>query len=125
MDTKTQRKIPVLIDADPGCDDFFALIWTGIMHKQQYIDLKAITTTAGNVNAKATFTNAVRATDLLNLKNIPIGKVPGKSDDDSHDASHIHGNDGIGGLGALLPPPSEVQAHDSVDLIIKTIEENE
>ncbi|MBP6086057.1 nucleoside hydrolase [Patescibacteria group bacterium] len=41
----------------------------------------------------------------------------------SQDASHIHGNDGIGNLSEMLPPvqlPAEEK--DSVDMIINAIE---
>ena len=61
---------------------------------------------------------------FASTKDIPIGKdmrpVAG-----SGDASHIHGNDGIGGLSHLLPPvelPS--QSLDSVELIISSIKAN-
>ncbi len=41
------------------------------------------------------------------------------------DASHIHGEDGIGGLSSLLPEVQYPdQTLDSVDLIIETIENN-
>lgn len=117
MKNTTGKRIPVVIDNDCGCDDFFALIRSLVMHKQEYIDIKALTTTAGNVNATATFTNNIRACQMLGIDNIPIGKSP-EPESGAEDASHIHGQDGIGGLSKFLPPAATVQAHDSEQLLI-------
>ena len=61
---------------------------------------------------------------FVGINTIPIGKDlrPVKS---TGDASHIHGEDGIGNLSQMLPSiqtPNKVE--DSVDLIISTIENN-
>lgn len=117
-----KKPIPVVIDNDCGCDDFFALIWSMIMHKKWHIDIKALTTTGGNVNAKATFTNNIRACEMMWLE-LPIGKAENKSD--AEDASHIHGNDGIGGLSKYLPEPKQVTAHDSEELLIENLNKHE
>jgi purine nucleosidase len=120
------KNLPFLIDCDPGADDVFALLWALVLHNKRDtpLSLKAITTMGGNVSADLTYANAVRMCAFANTKDMPIGKdmrpVVG-----SGDASHIHGNDGIGGLSHLLPPvqlPSETL--DSVDLIISTIKSN-
>ncbi len=39
----------IIIDCDPGADDFFALIWALGLHKKGIIEILAITTTGGNV----------------------------------------------------------------------------
>ena len=123
FDTKS---LPFLIDCDPGADDVFALLWSLVLHNKRStpLQLKAITTVGGNVSSDHTYSNAFKMLEFTGTTDIPVGKdmrpVMG-----SADASHIHGEDGIGWLSSLLPPvnlPSETL--DSVDLIIKTIKEN-
>lgn len=85
-------KIPlVIIDCDPGADDFFALLWALGLHKKGIIRVLAITTTGGNVGAETTYRNALRACEFLDVIDVPVGK----SDIliQSPDASHIHGAD--------------------------------
>lgn len=122
----TIKSLPFLIDCDPGADDVFALLWALILDRKREtpLDLKAITTVWGNVSADHTYANALRMCEFIGKKDLPIGKdmrpVMGQAD-----ASHIHGEDGIGGLSSLLPkvdlPDTPL---DSVDLIIETIENN-
>lgn len=71
QDIKTTT-MPVLIDCDPGADDFFALIWALIMHKKGIINLVAITTSGGNVAAQSTYENAIRACMMIGVDDVPI-----------------------------------------------------
>lgn len=123
MTLTSKDYIPVLIDCDPGNDDMFALIWTLIMHKRGYVDVKAITTSGGNVAAQATYDNAIRATMMTGTTNIPIGKW--KNKEWSDDASYIHWNDGIGGLSSLLPPVKVAKEYNSEELLINALNEYE
>lgn len=123
MTITSDAYIPVVIDCDPGNDDMFALIWTLIMHKKGFIDVKAITTSGGNVAAQATFDNAIRATMITGTEGIKIWK--GKNKEGSDDASYIHGNDGIGGLSSLLPPVKIEQEYNSEQLLIDALNEYE
>ena len=61
----------------------------------------AITTTGGNVGAEITYQNALRACEFLGVIDVPVGKsdVVVKSPD----ASHIHGEDGLGNASKYLP----------------------
>lgn len=95
-------KIPhVIIDCDPGADDFFALLWALWLHKKWTIKILAITTTGGNVGAEITYKNALRACEFMDVLDVPVGKsdVVVKSPD----ASHIHGEDGLGNASKYLP----------------------
>ena len=49
-------KIPVVIDCDPGIDDSIAIIMLAGSDK---VDIKAITTTHGNVGLEGTTKNAL------------------------------------------------------------------
>lgn len=94
-------KIPhVIIDCDPGADDFFALLWALGLHKKGTIKILAITTTGGNVGAEITYRNALRACEFMDVFDVPVGKsdiiIKGQ------DASHIHGADGLGNASKYL-----------------------
>lgn len=90
----------VIIDCDPGADDFFALLWALGLHKKGTIRILAITTTGGNVWAEITYKNALRACEFMDVIDVPVGKsdVVVKSPD----ASHIHGVDGLGNASKYL-----------------------
>ena len=95
-------KIPhVIIDCDPGADDFFALLWALGLHKKWTIKILAITTTGGNVGAEITYKNALRTCEFMDVLDVPVWK----SDViiKSPDASHIHGEDGLGNASKYLP----------------------
>ncbi len=96
-------KIPVIIDCDPGIDDSVAIIMLAGSDK---IDIKAITTTHGNVGLEGTTKNALALKDFLGL-DCAVAKgaakpmiVPLK------DASSVHGENGLAGY--ELPAPVSV-----------------
>jgi inosine-uridine nucleoside N-ribohydrolase len=123
MSATETKKMPVLIDCDPGADDVFALLWILINHKFAHIpmELVGITTVGGNVSADKTYANALRMCEFVGATDIPVGKDHRQIV--SQDASHIHGNDGIGNLSAMLPPVAlPATEKDSVDMIIEAIE---
>lgn len=111
----------VIIDCDPGADDFFALLWALGLHKKGTIRILAITTTGGNVWAEITYKNALRAYEFLDIIDIPVGK----SDIivRSPDASHIHGSDGLGEASKYLPrvriPKTSLSSSTLLETIIK------
>ena len=119
--TKKNAPIPVVIDCDPGADDFFALIWAMIMHKKWLIDIVAITTAWWNVAAQATYENAIRACMMMGVQT-KIGKW--KDAKWAENASHIHGNDGVGWLSAILPPVTKQKNYDSEQLLLYSIKKH-
>jgi inosine-uridine nucleoside N-ribohydrolase len=119
QDIKTTT-MPVLIDCDPGADDFFALIWALIMHKKGIINLVAITTSGGNVAAQSTYENAIRACMMIGVDDVPIAL--GKNKEWAEHASHIHGSDGIGGLSQLLPAVEQRDIVDSESILLDSIQ---
>lgn len=62
----------VLIDCDTGIDDAVALIYLAALHREGLIDLRAVTTTAGNVDARQTAINTRYVLDLCGLPDIPV-----------------------------------------------------
>ena len=87
------NRIKVVIDTDPGVDDAFAIF---LAHASEKIDIKAVTTTAGNVGIGITTRNALAIRELLGAK-FPV--FQGASEPlviPFMDASEIHGSDGLG-----------------------------
>ncbi|MGF1563044.1 MAG: nucleoside hydrolase [Geminicoccaceae bacterium] len=114
-------KHTLLMDCDPGQDDAIALMMALAM--PEAIELCAVTTVAGNVPLDKTTANARRILDLLGRDDIrvhagcarPILRTP------MH-AEHVHGVDGLVGVG--LPPPSRA-ADDghAVDVLIAEVDD--
>ena len=96
----------IILDTDPGGDDIFAFLWVQSLAKQGLAELIAITATAGNVSARKTFSNASQILNLAGSPAIEVGRGVSLSRDASEDATHIHGNDGMGNLSKTLPPPT-------------------
>jgi inosine-uridine nucleoside N-ribohydrolase len=116
--TRSRRQI--ILDTDPGGDDIFALLWLLSLVQQGVADLVAITTTTGNVAAQRTFTNASQILRLMDKSTIAIARGVNNLSHPTEDASHIHGNDGMGNLSTTLPAPTHdfETAPSSDDLII-------
>ena len=96
---------PLLIDADPGCDDAVAL---ALATSHPAVDLRAITTTHGNSTVANTTENARGLVELFGVDGVPVAR--GASDPllvARSTAEHIHGPGGIRGD---LPPVSDTPA---------------
>lgn len=95
------KRIPLIIDTDPGIDDAAAL---AIAVASRQLDIRLITTVAGNVNINQVTTNAGRLLSFFG-SDIPLaqgasGPLLGKT----ADAAAIHGSSGLGNV--LLPDPA-------------------
>lgn len=111
---------PVVIDCDPGVDDAVALLLA--FASPDLLDVKAVTTVAGNVDADRTLANALRIRALAGRSGVPVHRGCERPlIGTGRTAAHIHGEDGLGGLG--LPPARDgpVPAH-SVEALIRAIE---
>lgn len=111
--TKRIKKIPIIIDTDPGVDDTTALImsmaWKGF-------DIKAFTTVGGNVELKYTSANAKNIVELCGQK-VPVAKgAEGPLYKTLETASHIHGINGMGTI-VLLPSETAFTQQNAVELI--------
>lgn len=110
--------MPVIIDTDPGLDDAIAILLALAMPE---IAIRGITTVAGNIGLDLTTRNAGSLLALAGRADIPViagAAVPLSRG--AEQASHIHGNDGLGGVklpDPLRPPLSE----DAVDWMARTI----
>jgi inosine-uridine nucleoside N-ribohydrolase len=106
-------KIPVVIDCDPGTDDALAIL---MVAAAKNIEIKAITTVAGNLNKSMTSYNARKIADYFNIK-VPIGEgsYPIMKKFEPLDIS-ICGESGLGD--AILPEPTkEIDKRTSVQIL--------
>lgn len=85
-------KIPVIIDCDPGTDDTIALI---MALASDHLDVKAITTVAGNQTAEKTAVNGLAIVSFLH-KSVPVAKGAEKPImRPLVTAGHVHGDTGM------------------------------
>ncbi len=109
---------PILIDTDAGVDDALALI---LAFRSPELAVKAITTVAGNVEVRKCTRNVYRILDLLQVKERPVvaegARRPLRAP--LLIASEVHGQDGLGGVSAKLPPVRNVKPEKAVETILQ------
>ncbi|HIA6630742.1 TPA: ribonucleoside hydrolase RihC [Enterococcus faecalis] len=92
MDTK---KRPIIIDTDPGIDDAVAL---AIALNHPNLEVRLITTVAGNVDVEKTTNNALKLVDFFGKK-VPVAKGCNCSLlIQLEDSAEIHGETGMDGF---------------------------
>ncbi len=95
------RALPVIIDCDPGVDDIFALY---LARQDERLDVRAITTVAGNVPLAHTAENALRVAAYLDW-DVPVARgAAGPLCCRLVTAEEVHGVNGMQGL--TLPETS-------------------
>lgn len=106
----------IVIDTDPGQDDAVALLLA--FASRDRLDLRAITTVAGNVPVAQTTTNALRIRDLGKRGDVPVYRgAEGPLLLPLETAEFVCGLDGL--AGANLPAPaSEAAPGHAVQAII-------
>lgn len=122
----SSRVVKVILDTDPGGDDAFALLWLQSLAKQGIAEIVAVTTVNGNVRARQTFSGASQLLALGKFDHVEVGRgVVAETETGIGDASHIHGNDGMGNLSTTLPRSSLVyeDALFADDLLITKLNE--
>ena len=97
------KRIPVLIDCDPGVDDAAALL---LANQIPELDIQAVTTVAGNVEVEQTTVNAQKIRSLIN-ETFPIYRGAEKPMVRTLvTAPEFHGADGLGGVFLEMPQES-------------------
>lgn len=114
------KKIPVIIDCDPGHDDAIALLW---VLASPSLEVKAVTTVAGNQSIEKVTDNAIKVLTKARVYDIPVGQGYSRPlIGELNDGGLIHGETGLDG--PRLPEKAfEKVELNSVELMIKTIEE--
>jgi purine nucleosidase len=110
---------PIIIDTDPGQDDAVALLLA--FAARDRLDLRAITTVAGNVPVAQTTANALRIRDLAGRADVPVHRgAEGPLLFALETAEFVCGPDGLAGSG-LPPPASEAAPGHAVEAIVAAL----
>lgn len=115
------KKIPVILDGDPGHDD--AIAWM-LAKSSDLLEIRAVTSVCGNQTIEKTTYNARRVCTLLGI-DAPIGTGrPKPLIEDVMNAPSIHGESGLDGP-ALPEPKMEVCGLTAAELMAKVLRESE
>jgi len=112
------QTVPVIIDCDTGVDDALALLFA-VRHP--LLDVRAITCVAGNTDVDGVVRNTLTVLEQAGAPEIPVGRGAERPlIEPARSARHVHGSDGMGGLGLPAPRrrPSEL---DAVSLLRREI----
>ncbi|MDU7667571.1 MAG: nucleoside hydrolase [Escherichia coli] len=113
--------LPILLDCDPGHDDAIAIV---LALASPELDVKAITSSAGNQTPEKTLRNVLRMLTLLNRTDIPVaGGAVKPLMRELIIADNVHGESGLDGP-ALPEPAFAPQNCTAVELMAKTLRES-
>lgn len=118
---KNLKKIPLIINCDPGIDDAVALM---LVIKSGLFDIKLVTTDLGNAGPKQSAVNANNIFELLGCEDVKVCAGDGKGfvRDRKHVA--VHGKTGMGSY--IFEPHSRVVSkEDAVEALYETIMSSE
>lgn len=118
---KITKKIPLIINCDPGIDDAVALM---LVVKSGMFDIKLVTTDLGNAGPKQSAVNANNIFELLGSEDIKVCAGDGKGfvRDRKHVA--VHGKTGMGSY-IFEPHSRTVSKEDAVEALYETIMNSE
>jgi inosine-uridine nucleoside N-ribohydrolase len=111
--------VPVLIDCDPGHDDAIAIL---LALASPEVEVRGITTVAGNQTLEKTTRNALKILELAGRTDIPVAAGADRPLRRTlRTAAHVHGESGLDGPDLPEPSTRPIDAH-AVDLLDELIE---
>jgi len=109
---------PILVDTDTGSDDAVALM---MALRSPTVEVKAITTVAGNVTVEQATRNALFTVELCGA-DVPVFSGAARPlARDLQTADWFHGRDGLGDHG-YAPSERSAASGDAVDALIATVQ---
>ncbi|MEH6809533.1 MAG: nucleoside hydrolase [Hyphomonas oceanitis] len=106
---------PIIIDCDPGVDDAVMLM---MALASPALDVRAITTVAGNVPLRLTSRNARMMCQIMDRPDVPVfAGCPRPILREPVTAEHFHGDSGIAGLEPFEPDKPLAAGHAVTHLI--------
>lgn len=113
--------LPIILDCDPGHDDAIALV---LALASPELEVKAVTSSAGNQTPDKTLRNVLRMLTLLKRNDIPVaGGAVKPLMRDLIIADNVHGETGLDGP-ALPEPDFAPQNCTAVELMAKVLRES-
>ena len=111
--------IPILVDCDPGHDDAIAIL---LALASPEVELRGVTTVAGNQTLDKTTRNALKVLELAGRADVPVAAGADRPLERTlRTAAHVHGESGLDGPDLPEPTARPVDAH-AVDLLAELIE---
>lgn len=95
----TERR-QLVLDVDVGIDDALMML---MLLAEPSVEIVAVGSTHGNCTAADAALNALRVLEEVDASNVPVALGPESPLDPPHQASHVHGSDGLADLGLPLP----------------------
>jgi inosine-uridine nucleoside N-ribohydrolase len=109
---------PILLDCDPGHDDAIAIL---LALGSDELELRGVTTVAGNQTLEKTTANAIRVLELADKGQIPVAAGAGRPlVREPRVAADVHGETGLDGPD-LPPPGAEPLPQHAVDFLAERI----
>jgi purine nucleosidase len=110
---------PLIIDCDPGLDDAIALLLA--FASPEALELLAVTTVGGNVDAGQTARNACIIRQLAGREDVPVhAGAEAPLAREPVEASHFHGATGLGDLQTFAPDAGPAPDR-SADAIVQAV----
>ena len=90
------KRIPIIVDTDPGVDDFFCLAIAAAY--DELFDLRAVTTIGGNNTTDVTTRNALDILKLFHREDVPVARGADSylKEPFGEPVAKFHGENGIG-----------------------------
>jgi len=111
--------IPIVIDCDPGHDDAIAIL---LALASPEVELRGVTTVAGNQTLDKTTRNALKVLELAGRADVPVAAGADRPlRRKLRTAANVHGESGLDGPDLPEPVTAPVVAH-AVDLLAELLE---
>ncbi|WP_095143256.1 MULTISPECIES: nucleoside hydrolase [unclassified Pseudomonas] len=113
------QKIDLIIDTDPGADDVVALLFA--LASPETLNVRALTTVAGNVRLDKTSRNARLAREWAGREDVPVyAGAPKPLMRTPIYAEDIHGKEGLSGV-AVHEPKAGLAEGNAVSYLVDTL----
>jgi inosine-uridine nucleoside N-ribohydrolase len=110
--------LPIVLDCDPGHDDAMALL---LALASPEVELRGVTTVAGNQTVEKTTANALRVLELAGRKEVEVAAGAGRPlVREPFVAAYVHGETGLDGSD-LPPARGEPVAQHAVDFLAERV----